>query len=78
MEIDFVFIDQQSRPFRVKTLGADYSSWLFYWHPDQKWVSVRKLSREEIDFYERYKLPQEQAALYDLAANQQLHPINDG
>ncbi len=64
---DFVFIDDKSQPYYVRMWGND--PWLFYWHPDKKWVSLRKLGQVEIWQMAARALPTEQAKLYhDLAA----------
>ncbi|MHC4561098.1 MAG: hypothetical protein ACYS80_27790 [Planctomycetota bacterium] len=60
---DFVFLDDDSRPYQVKEWGGD--PWLFYWHADKKWVSLRMLRPYEIMPLESRKLPPEMAALYN-------------
>lgn len=35
-----VFIDADNRPYLTGEWNGD--PWLFYWHPDNKWVSLRK------------------------------------
>ena len=62
METDFVFIDSDKVPFRIKTWGNDL--WLFKWGPDKNWVSVRKVNETEIQFYKRLKISKERAKLY--------------
>jgi hypothetical protein len=40
-----VFLDVHSRPFMVKKWGGDL--WLFYWHKDNHWVSLRSMTEME-------------------------------
>ena len=42
--LDFVFIDSTGAPCRVRMLGGDY--WIYYRHPDKKWVTSRKVSSQ--------------------------------
>lgn len=44
----FVFLDHTSRPFKVMRYGKDQETWMFYWHPDKKWVTLRPLNEFEI------------------------------
>jgi hypothetical protein len=62
METDFVFLDSDKVPFRIKTWGGE--EWLFRWGPDQNWVSMRKVSDAEIRFYRRSKISKERSKLY--------------
>jgi len=41
-ESEFVFIGNDTRPHYVK------DGWLWWWHPDKKWVSEKKLTDQEI------------------------------
>jgi len=54
-----VFLDKLSRPYLVKKWGG--SHWLFYWHPDKRWVSLRKCNPGEVF---PINLTQEQQDLY--------------
>jgi len=55
-----VFLDSASRPYLVgKWHGKD---WLFYWHPDNRWVSLRKVSDGPMLFVDY--LPEDQQAAY--------------
>ena len=62
-DVDFVFLDDDSRPYRVMD-WFDHGTWLFYWHPDNKWVSLRKLKFSEVMLLSLRALPEEQAKLY--------------
>lgn len=48
---DFVFLDENNKPFLVKKWGSNNEMWLFYWHPDQHWVTLRSLSEHEPDLF---------------------------
>ena len=66
---DFVFIDDAGRPYRVKLWGNGVNEedrlWLFYWHPDKTWVSLRPIEKTEaLMLLGRGALPKDQAALY--------------
>ena len=41
VDLDFVFIDSNGDPFRVRKFGGDY--WVFYKHPDKRLVTLRKV-----------------------------------
>ena len=40
-DLDFVFIDSNGDPFRVRKFGGEY--WIYYKHPDKRWVTLRKV-----------------------------------
>jgi len=62
---DFVYIDDANRPYRVKLWGDDEKTlWLFYWHPDKTWVSLRPIRKDEALILLGRALPKDQAALY--------------
>ena len=61
-EVDFVFIDDASRPYRVMDWNDE--TWLFYWHPDGKWVSLRKATFAEVILLSTKAIPAEQAQFY--------------
>ncbi len=61
---DFVFLDDKSRPFRVRTCGD--SVMLYYWHPGKIWVSLRILTEQsEVWHMQSIALPNEKAQLYE-------------
>jgi hypothetical protein len=61
-EKGFIFLDDSSRPFKCCMWGG--KPWLFYWHPDNIWVSLRQLSQTEI-WSLPHNLTQEQQDLYN-------------
>lgn len=40
-----VFLDGGNKPYWVRHWEGDI--WLFYWHAENKWVSLRKVSESE-------------------------------
>jgi hypothetical protein len=62
----FIFLDNHSRPFLCKEYGGEL--WLFYWHADKKWVSLRKTSPEEAERFPHNLTKKEQ----------QMYPIPEG
>lgn len=63
MELGFVFTDKQNRPYYCRTWEDE--TWLFYWHPDKKWVSLRQVTEEEKDKFPRNVSAQLQQAFLD-------------
>ena len=61
-ENGFVFLDDNSKPFHVRMYGD--TPWLFYWHPDGNWVTLRPVTQTEVWQMAEKKLPKEQADLY--------------
>lgn len=61
-EKGFVFLDDGSRPYHVRIWSE--LPWLFWWHPNNKWVSLRTLTQAEVWTFAAQRLPDEQAALY--------------
>ena len=45
-EKGFVFLDDAGRPYRCCVYAGN--PWLFYWHPDEQWVSLRQVNQSEI------------------------------
>jgi hypothetical protein len=60
-EKGFVFLDGQRRPYLVRMWGD--KPWLFYWHPDNHWVSYRQITQVEIWQFPR-NLSQEKQDVY--------------
>ena len=62
----FVFLSDlpQSMPYWVRRWGTGV--WMFYWHPDKKWVTLRQVDilDDVASMYSR-RLPPKKAALYD-------------
>ncbi len=42
----FVFLDKSNRPYRCCMYQG--TPWLFYWHPDNRWVTLRQVTQTEI------------------------------
>jgi hypothetical protein len=61
-ERGFVFVDDASVPYLVRRLGGE--PWLCYWHADRHWVTLRKLTQEEVARFGSRALPAHQAELY--------------
>lgn len=40
-----IFLDEANRPYWVRLWEG--KPWLFYWHPDNKWVSLREVFTAE-------------------------------
>lgn len=60
----FVFLDlDRTRPFRVSRWGGQW--WIFYWHVSKRWVSLRRLTAEEVAICRRCAMPPDHAMLYD-------------
>lgn len=62
VRVDFVFLDSDSVPYRVKKWGD--KPWLFYWRENRGWVSLREASEADILRFQVCALPQEKADLY--------------
>jgi len=45
-EKGFVFLDKLNRPYRCCMYHG--TPWLFYWHPDNKWVTLRQINQADI------------------------------
>ena len=45
-EKGIVFLDGTGRPYCIAMWND--SPWLFYWHPDNHWVSLRPATQSEI------------------------------
>lgn len=58
----FVFLDMANKPYRIAMWGNE--AWLFYWHPDKKWVSLRPITQSEVWNFQKRELPKEQQLLY--------------
>lgn len=61
-ERGFVFIDENSRPFWVCLY--EETPFMFYWHPDGKWVTYRQVSQGDVWQFSHKKLTNDQADLY--------------
>ena len=61
-ETGFVFVDDKCKPYYVRMHCG--SAWLFWWHPDKLWVSLRTVDQGEVWEFEKRRLSPEKAALY--------------
>lgn len=60
-EKGFVFLDDASRPYWCR-VWCD-NPWLFYWHPDYKFVSLRQVTQADI-FGFPHNLSEEEQQIY--------------
>ena len=60
-EKGFVFLDADNRPYLCAVWNEH--PWLFYWHLNNHWVSLRQVSQQEIWSFPR-NLSEEDQALY--------------
>lgn len=58
----FVFIDDRLRPFWVGLW--DKEPWMFYWHPDRKWVSFRRVTQADVFAFSVKRIPEVDADIY--------------
>ena len=42
-----VFLDLANRPYLCRKWGDENTLWLFYWHIENHWVSLREVERDE-------------------------------
>jgi hypothetical protein len=68
-EQGFVFLDDMSRPFLCCMWGDE--PWLFNWSKGNGWVSLRKVTQQEVWAFNERALPPDQAALYRSATRDQ-------
>ncbi len=61
-EKGYVFLDQNKRPYLIR-MWED-TPWVFYWHPDKRWASLRKTNQTEIWQTYPHRLPEDQAEHY--------------
>jgi len=68
LEKGFVFLDDRNVPYGVKIIkhGKPPSEepWLFYWHPNKCFVTLRSLSQEEVHKLSRRRLADDHANMY--------------
>ena len=60
-EHGFIFLDDNQRPFLCRMWGG--KPWLFYWHSENHWVSLREVTQSEI-FMFPHNLTEEHQQLY--------------
>ena len=61
---DFVFISASNQPKRIRWHVGDQQFWLWYWHPDKKWVSVRMVASSDVYLHYMIAIPHDKAKLY--------------
>ena len=62
-ERGFVFIDDTGSPYLCR-MQDDGQTWLYYWHPDKRWVSLRRLTQADVWRFAVKALPDDQAEMY--------------
>lgn len=60
----FVFLDQQRRPYFVSQPPDESVLWVYYWHDDQHWVSLRPVLNDELLDMRRTRISAAQAEIY--------------
>ncbi|MVM34252.1 hypothetical protein GO755_29750 [Spirosoma sp. HMF4905] len=61
-EKGFVFLDAEKKPYWIRMWGGE--PWLFYWHADNRWVSLRRTNQNEIWQASQARLSDEKAEVY--------------
>lgn len=62
-EKGFVFLAGNGSPYYCKMYHG--SAWLFYWHPDKRWVTCKKITdSHETHSYRRSAMSDEHAQIY--------------
>jgi len=61
-EKGFVFSDLLGNAYHCKVWAGE--AWFFSWHPDNKWVSVKKPSQMEVWVAESNSIPTVEAEIY--------------
>lgn len=70
MALDFVFLDAANRSYYCRKWGNEL--WLFYWHKEHHWVSLRRVTEEEVEGFPRNLLVAEQQLYHGLHATNSL------
>ena len=74
-EKGFIFLDEGNRPY-LCAKWTDGMCWLFYWHADHHWVSLRPVTQMDIWSFPR-NLSEEHQQIYrdqhDRWEHEQLH-----
>jgi hypothetical protein len=60
-EKGFVFLDDNNRPYKCCMWGD--GPWLFYWHADGHWVSLKPVSQFQV-WHFPHNLTDEQQEMY--------------
>lgn len=61
-EKGFVFLDKVNRPYLCRLWNN--KPWIFYWHPDNHWVSLREVTQSEIFSFPRNLTDEQQAGYH--------------
>lgn len=61
-EKGFVFIGKDKKPYWCRMW--EESPWLFYWHPDNKWVSLKEVNQSDIFIARQSSLNEAEANIY--------------
>lgn len=48
MKKTHIFLDEMNRPYMTMPWGKDSKLWLFYWHKESHWTSLREVRQDEI------------------------------
>jgi len=65
-EKGFVFLDRASRPYLCRIWCGD--PWLFYWHSDNHWVSLKRVEQTDVWLYPDNLTEEQQRLYHDLDA----------
>lgn len=65
-EKGFVFLDRASRPYLCRIWCGD--PWLFYWHSDNHWVSLKQVEQTDVWLYPDNLTKEQQRLYHDLDA----------
>lgn len=58
----FVFIDDKSKAYWVGLWDGE--PWMFYWHPDRKWVSFRRVTQIDVFAFSVKRISEAEADIY--------------
>jgi hypothetical protein len=74
-EKGFVFLDGGGRPYLCRIWNDE--PWLFYWHPENHWVSLRKVTQTDIWNFP-HNLTEKEQAIYHKLHDKCNHPTPAG
>lgn len=66
-ERGWIFLDEANRPYLVRMWGDN--AWLFWWHPEQHWVSLRQVTQSDVWSFPKNLSEEEQQAYRDAHDN---------
>ena len=61
-EIGFVFLGGDGKPYWMRLQGGD--PWIYYWHADKRWVSMKRSNQSEIWMANERKMSDSDAKIY--------------